>query len=79
MGLKMMNVKVNNIVLLEMICIGLCSSRDIGNNVKSDGEEGMLCSINSRHCEDNDLCNEKCLNASYLRDGKCKYKTCCRI
>jgi len=39
MGLKMRNIKVNNIVLLEMICIGLvlCSSRDIENNVKIRG------------------------------------------
>jgi len=41
-----------------MICIGLglCSSRDIDNNVKSDGDEGLLCDEGLTPTKDGGTC-----------------------
>jgi len=76
---SIMGLKINKIVLLGMICIGLvvCSGRDIEKNGKSDGNVVLLCFIDLAHCVDDHVCDQKCKSANYLAGGRCKYKTCC--
>jgi len=73
-GLKMMNVKIN-IVLLGMMCIGLvvCSGIE-----KIDGEGFVFYPPNFEGtCTSNEECNNNCINIAHYRIGFCIQKNCC--